>query len=446
MNEQLKTLMESTIDTALKAGADSADLILNTGESFSLSAQSGDIDKYQVSGSKIMGIRVIKDQKVGISYSESLEPEELENMAKAAVENSRFSDINEFESIHVKADKPLITIVPAEDDGSSTQDKIDFCLRLEKEVRDRDSRVQAVPYNGYSEGRSETYYLNSLGTFGYDSEGYSSCYTSALVAQDGKTSMHYHGVMARNLSKLDLNACVDESLEHAVNWLEAGPVKTGNYDVVFVPDALVDVFGCFGNIFSAKAAWDKLNPFAEKLGTKVAVDGLTIVDVPRYKDAFFRYDYDSEGVERSDLTLIENGILKSFYHNTATANYFKTKTTGHGSRGPKSSLGVGGTNKLISVGTAPESDVTSGTYLEVHSLQGLHSGSNAITGDFSFGASGYLCRDGKRVQPVNGITIAGNFHKMLLNISTMGNTLHSNEYRSFFAPKIKFSNLSIAGN
>lgn len=445
MNTELKNTLEIVINHAMKSGADAADVILNSGESFSLSAQNGDIDKYQVSGSKIVGIRAIKNQKVGISYTESFEPKELERAARAAVENSKFSDVNEYETIAVKADRPLITEIPMEDDGSTTQDKIDLCLELEKRVKDRDSRVQSAPYNGFSEGVSESYYLNSLGTFGYNAEGYCSCYTSALVASAGKTSMHYHGVMERSLKKLNINACVEESLEHAINWLEAGPVKTGNYDIIFSPDEFVSVMGCFSNIFSAKKAWEETNPFRDKLGKVVADSNLTIMDVPKYQDAFFRYDFDSEGVARQDLTLIENGVLKSFYHNTATANYFKTKTTGHGSRGPKSSLGIGGTNKLIKVGKSSEGDITSGTYLELHTLQGLHSGANSITGDFSFGASGYLCRDGKRIQPVNGITVAGNFHQMLMNIAAIGDKLKSNESRSFFAPLLRFEKLSVAG-
>ena len=105
------------------------------------------------------------------------------------------------------------------------------------------------------------------------------------------------------------------------------------------------------NIFSAKKAWEKTNPFADKLQTSIGHNELTIIDSPRYQDAFFAYEFDSEGFERQDLTLVENGVLKSFYHNSATANFFKTKTTGHASRGPRSSLGVGGTNYLIKPGS-----------------------------------------------------------------------------------------------
>lgn len=445
MKNDLKNILEKTIDLTKKNGADQADVILNTGSSFSISAQNAEIDKYKLSGSSVVGIRAIKNNKVGISYSEAMDDEALSLAAKTAVENAKNSDANEFETISVKSEGDLISKSKYEKDNSTTQEKIDFCLKLESEVKARDSRVQAVPYNGFSEGESETYYMNSLGTFGWDSEFNMSCYTSALIHEGDQNSMHYHGVMGTNLKSLNLEECVNESLEHASKWLGAEPVETGNYDIIFTPDQFVSVFNCFGNIFSAKAAWDKVNPFSEKLNQQVAFNELTIIDVPNYKDAFFTYEFDSEGVKRGDLTLIEKGVLKSFYHNTATANYFKTQTTGHGSRGPKSSLGVGGTNRLIQAGKTSQSDTTSGDYIEIHSLQGLHSGANSISGEFSFGASGYLCRDGKRIRPIKGITVAGNYHHMLMKIKAIGDVIHSNTDRSFFAPTIRFDSLSIAG-
>lgn len=444
MNTEMQNYLEKVIDLTKKQGATQCDAILNTGKSFSLSAQNAAIDKYSVSGSHVIGVRAIINNRVGISYTESMDDESLAFSAKAAVENALSSDENEFETITNKSDD-LISRQSSVNDQSSTQDKIDFCLKLESEVKARDSRVQAVPYNGFSEVESETYYLNSLGTFAYDNEMYKSCYTSSLLTDGKSNSMHYQSSIARTLSELDLEKCVSESLLHSANWLDATATKTGEYDVIFTPDAFVSLFSCFSNIFSAKRAWEKTNPFAQKLGKNVAHSELTVMDVPMYADAFFKYEFDSEGVKRDDLTLIENGVLKNFYHNSATANYFKTKTTGHASRGPKSALGVSGTNRLIKPGKTSQSELLSGTYIELHSLQGLHSGANAISGEFSFGASGYLCENGKRVTPIKGITVAGNYHRLLMNIRSIGNELVNSNDRGFFTPLIRFADVKIAG-
>ena len=87
----------------------------------------------------------------------------------------------------------------------------------------------------------------------------------------------------------------------------------------------------------------------------------------------------------------------------------------------------------------------SGEYLEVTDLSGLHSGANPISGNFSFGASGYLCKDGERIQAVRGITVAGNFYEMLNKISMIGNKQHWNEGRTTLMPSIRFSDIAISG-
>jgi len=87
----------------------------------------------------------------------------------------------------------------------------------------------------------------------------------------------------------------------------------------------------------------------------------------------------------------------------------------------------------------------SGEYLKLTDLTGLHSGATAISGNFSFGASGYLCKDGERIQAVRGITVAGNFYEMLNKISMIGKQQYWNESRSALMPSIRFSDVAISG-
>ena len=444
MKTSLKNVLNTTVDKLNTLGADQCDVILSKGSSFSLSAQNGEIDKYKVSGAQVLGIRAIKNQKVGLAYTESLDEDSIAIASKAAIENALNSEVNKFESI-VNESGDHFFESEFQKDGISTEDKIEFCLKLEEEVKRRDSRVQSVPYNGFSEAESSQYYLNSNNVFGFSSEYYQSCYTSALLQEGDESGMHYHGVIGRKLADLDWKACVDESLGHASEWMKADSLKTGHYDIIFEFDAFSEILGCFSNIFSAKGAMEKTNPFADKIGEKVASDEFIIRDIPAYKDAFFKSHFDSEGFTHKDLTLIDGGILKSFYHNTATANFFKQSTTGHASRGAKSALGISGTTKVIEAGKTGDSEITNGSYFEVHSLQGLHSGANSVSGDFSFAAAGYLCRDGKRETPVKGVTVSGNFHKMLLDLKLIGDKIHSTEDRGFFAPKLRFERMSVAG-
>ena len=68
-----------------------------------------------------------------------------------------------------------------------------------------------------------------------------------------------------------------------------------------------------------------------------------------------------------------------------------------------------------------------------------------MAGDFSFGASGFLCRDGERIQPVRNITVAGNFYEMLNKIGLIGQTRYWDMNRHAFMPRIRFSDVAISG-
>ena len=440
----MKNTLQKIIDSTMNAGADSCDVIVNAGESLSLSALNGELDKFKVSKTSVFGVRAIKNQRIGLSYSESFDNDAIEFVAKSAVSNAEYADVNEHETISVKNSVDFINVNLFNDD-STTEEKIEFALKLESEIKRRDSRIQVVPYNGLSVSRSELYYLNSLGSFTSENDFSFGAYTSAMLKDGDATSTHYSSMQSRDLKNLDIEFAIEECLEHSINWLTAAPVTTGKYDVIFHTQVLSSLMSAFSNSLSAKAAINKTNMWENKIGEIIADTNFTLTDVPAYKDAFYKNYVDQEGVKKSDLTLIQNGVLKSFYHNTATANHFRLKSTGHASKGPKSSLGVSRTNWIISPGTTTNSDMMEGTYLEVVDVMGIGPGSDSISGEFSFGASGYLCKNGKRIQPVKGITIAGNFNKLLSKISRMGKDLKTNDSRNTFAPLIRFDNLAVAG-
>ena len=75
------------------------DLIIDEGESLSLSAQEGELDEYKISSSQVFGIRVIKDNKTGTAYSEASDDEALVTMLDQALTNASYAAEDEHETI-----------------------------------------------------------------------------------------------------------------------------------------------------------------------------------------------------------------------------------------------------------------------------------------------------------------------------------------------------------
>jgi PmbA protein len=270
MDNTKKELLEQTISLAKKKGINDCDVILTEGKSFNLSVQNEDIDSYKVSGSHTIGIRVIKDNKVGLSYSEELASESLEKMIDKALANSEFARVNKFESIENKSTE-IRSNSDKKTEDVSAEKLIELGKKLESEMKAKDSKISAVPYNGVSESESASYYMNSNGSFCFDEGYHLSCYTSALIKEGDKNSLHYKGALAHKFSELDYEKCIEESYKHAHAWLDASSLKSGKYPVIFSIDQLDSLIGAFQGIFSAKSRLEKSNPMSESLNKELFI-------------------------------------------------------------------------------------------------------------------------------------------------------------------------------
>jgi PmbA protein len=94
-------------------------------------------------------------------------------------------------------------------------------------------------------------------------------------------------------------------------------------------------------------------------------------------------------------------------------------------RGSRSTPAPGTQALVIVPGERSPEDLLAGIGfgLFVQSLNGLHSGVNAVSGDFSVGADGLMIRDGSLAEPVREITLASTLQRLLLGISAVGNDL-----------------------
>ncbi|MFW7380935.1 MAG: TldD/PmbA family protein [Oligoflexus sp.] len=446
--QQMKDFSSQVLERSQELGADGGDVVGRSGRSFSVSVQRGEIDKYKVSSSAIIGLRVIKNQRVGLAYTESFDRDSLRRVAQQAVENAQYAAVDEHQNIEEVEPKELLESNKDiyQEDHTPLDDKLSLAIQMEQKLLQSDKRVASSPYNGYSDGEVEAIYLNHLGNYRFHRERSFYCYVSALTRDGDKQAMYGYSINARRFAELDPNVCVEQTLNYALPLLSAMPIPTGRYDVIFETDELEQILGSFLSTFSAKDVLDGRSGLRGKLGEKIATEGLTLRDEPQFTQGFYYSQFDDEGLLRQPLVLIENGVLKSFLHNTATAKQMNTVSTAHGSRSAKSSLGISATQPVISVGTDADDEVLARDHLRIISLKGLHSGTNPVSGHFSLALEGVLYKGGKVHQYVKDVTISGNFYELLQKIDKVGDRLHANATGSFFSPYILFRQLSIAGS
>ena len=101
-------LIEKVLDMAKSKGAKESEVLFAKSSNFSLKANEGNLEEYKVSSSQVMGIRIGKDQRIGISYCEDMQENSLSLMVDQALENSKYVKEDEYEDIPFQRSKTTL--------------------------------------------------------------------------------------------------------------------------------------------------------------------------------------------------------------------------------------------------------------------------------------------------------------------------------------------------
>ena len=181
--------------------------------------------------------------------------------------------------------------------------------------------------------------------------------------------------------------------------------------------------GVISSTLNGEAVVKGRSLFKDRLGDSVASANVTLIDDPTNTQAYSATDVDGEGLAARRNMLIENGVLKQFVHNSYSARRAGTVSTGNATRGGFAGTpGVGCLALSLVPGVRSQAEIVSDIDdgLLVQSMQGLHSGVNPISGDFSTGAAGLLITNGEVGAPVREFTIASTLQRMLQDIIEIG--------------------------
>jgi PmbA protein len=228
----------------------------------------------------------------------------------------------------------------------------------------------------------------------------------------------------------------------AVARLNPRKVSTRKVPVVFDRRVAGTLVSHLASAANGAAVARKTSFLRDKMGAKLFADGIRIIDDPLRKRGLRSRPFDGEGVACRTLALVEDGTLRSWLLDCATARELDLTTTGHAQRGVSSTPSPAPSNLHLEAGTlSPDdliADIKDGFY--VTDLIGM--GVNMVTGDYSRGASGFWIENGKRSYPVSEVTIAGHLLDMFRAL-TPANDL---EFRyGANAPTLRLEGLTVAG-
>ena len=253
------------------------------------------------------------------------------------------------------------------------------------------------------------------------------------------------------LDEIDTDALTKKAVDSALQKLGGQVAPTGQYPVVFNPDAMSSLLQVYSSIFSSEAAQKGLSKLADKEGQVIASPVVTLVDDPFHQDNPDPINFDAEGSPTHCKNVIEKGTLNTLLYNLKTAHKAGKATTGNASKGSyASSVGISPFTMYLAGGELTEDELLEqvGEGVYIHSLQGLHAGANPISGDFSLQSAGFMIRGGKKAEYVKSFTVAGNFYDLLKQIKAVASNVElpmAMDKTAFGAPTTLVEGLSIAG-
>lgn len=447
----MKLLIEKIFQRGKEIGLKDMEVYYSAGSSLSLKVFQKELDTYNLSESEGLSLRGIYNGKMGYSYTEKVDESSIEQLVKDVAENATIIDSEDEEIIFEgsKEYKKVNSFNPSLS-NISEEDKIEFVKSLEEEALKSDTRIASVEACVYGDGYGETIMSNTKGLYLQDKNNIAYTYI-AVVAKEGediKTGMAYR--TGNDFNIFNAKEIAKEAVGEAISLLGAKSVKSGDYGVIIRNSAAADLLEAFTGIFSAEAVQKNLSLLKGKLNERIASDKFTLIDDPYMTGGLASKSFDGEGVACKYKKVVDKGVLKTYFHNLKTAKKDGVETTGNASKGSyKASINISPSNFYVEKGERSLDDMIAhmDRGILITELQGLHSGLNSVSGDFSLAALGYLIEGGKITRPVEQITVAGNYFEMLKNIEETGSDLKFGLPGESYigSPSIKIKKLSVAG-
>jgi len=367
---------------------------------------------------------VIKDGRTGSSYAGTLDDSAIAEVLAEARENAELGSYDEWAGL---ADPDGVPVVKQQlwDDvlvQFPTEKKIDIAKELERLATAGDSRVRIDDAN-YSDGYGETAFATTNGIRAADRAN--SCYASVstLAEDNGETQTGWAYSVGRNPTEFDLEKAGREAAERATRLLGAVKPQSKKTTVVLDPFVTAQFLSIIGSTLNGESVVKGRSIFANRIGEDVAHPSFVLTDDPTDSRAYTAAELDGEGLATRRNVLIDKGVLRGFVHSSYSARRAGTKSTGNAIRSSVGGTpGVGCLALQIVPGTKSQDELIAAVSdgVLVQSVQGLHSGVNAVSGDFSTGASGLMIRNGVTAEPVREFTIASTLQRMLLDIVEIG--------------------------
>ncbi len=418
------------LDTALERRVDFADLFFEYTTRDSVSLEESLVKGGSLQVEQGVGVRAQAGERQGYAHADDVSVESMQ--LAAATARAICEESGQARSVAVRPAEPAANLYPVA--RPPTEVPIDAKARLLGEIdshaRSLDPRVKQVMAGVVSEHR-QLLVAASDGCTVADVRPLVRLNVQVIAADGGRREVGYQGMggryeLERLLDPAAWRPLVAEAVRIATLNLEAEPCPAGSLDVVLGPGwPGILLHEAIGHGLEGDFNRKKTSAFSDRLGERVAADGVTVVDDGTLPGRRGSLNVDDEGTPTQRTLLIENGVLRGYLQDRLNARLMGMRSTGNGRRESYAHLPMPRmTNTFMLAGQEDPEDVIRSVSRGIYAVSFGGGQVDITSGKFVFSANeAYRIENGRVGAPLKGATLIGNGPDVLTRVSRIGSDL-----------------------
>lgn len=439
-------LAKEIVNTAVKAGADEAEVFLQAGRTLNIEVRMGEVETVSQASEKGFGLRVFTDKRMAFAGSTDFDKKVIEDIAKSAVQLSRKAGRDAYNGLPdvKKSALPQTCLFDCEVESLSAEKIIKLAKECEKAAFACDKRITNSFGAGFDTHITTTCIANTNGIASTYSSTRCGIVCAPMAEANGEKQTAWYMSAKRFLSDLETPEEVGrKAAEFTVRKLGGRKIKTCRAPIVFSWTIAGTILDAVFDAVDGEAAHRGMSFLKNKLGKKIASPNVTIIEDPMMDRGIGSAPFDGEGIPVSRKTIVDKGVLKLYLYDSRTARKYGEHPSGNTKRGFSSTPHLAPFNLYLKPTQTDPTDIIKGIENGFYVTELIGQGANTVTGDFSVGASGIWIQNGELAFPVQEVTIAGNLLDILGGIERVANDPHF--ISNVVSPTFKVSEMTISG-
>jgi len=439
MNTQMLELATWSIETAQGAGANACRAGINSNRSVEIGYRERKPETIKEATTKGLTVEIFVNGRYSSQSTSDLRKDALKAFITQAVASTKLLAEDPFRmlpdptyyagqsKVDLKTSDPGYGSFSPEARHQIVKILEDACLAkggskvisVEASVEDGHGESLMVASNGFQGFNESTYYVQYAGMTGQDKG-------------DRKPNGYYYAVGITRKELPSAESIGAMAAERTLALFGAKKIKTETLPIVVENQNVGRILNGLLAAMYGRNIQQKQSFLADKKGSKIASDKLTLIDDPLVVGGLGSQLYDGEGMASKKRTMIDSGVLNEFFVDW----YYSRKLGWEPTTG-------GPSNLIIPPGKRSVKEIMNDLKRGILIAGFIGGNSNSTTGDSSIGIFGTLFENGELTQPVAEMNIAGNHLEFWHKLAEVANDPWP--YSSFRLPSLVFTDVVVSG-